>query len=66
MLGKPIYKAETNGQEIIGYTAGTDFKLEFVFPVPTDDNPNPMMDHYNVLYPRGTVNNMADDPGRQW
>jgi len=25
-----------------------------------------MMDHYNVLYPNGTVNEMAGDPGRQW
>ncbi|MHB8076606.1 alpha/beta fold hydrolase [Desulfosporosinus fructosivorans] len=25
-----------------------------------------VMDHYNVLYPQGTVNSMADDPGRQW
>jgi hypothetical protein len=66
VLGTPVYNVKNNGQEIIGYTAGSEFKVEMVFPQPTKDNPNPVMDHYNVLYPQGTVNNMADDPGRQW
>ena len=66
VLGKPAYDVNTNGQEIIGYTAGTEFKIEMIFPQLTKDNPNPVMDHYNVLYPLGTVNSMADDPGRQW
>lgn len=66
VLGNPAYDVKNNGQEIIGYTAGSEFKVEMVFPQPTKDNPNPMMDHYNVLYPEGTVNSMADDPGRQW
>lgn len=65
-LGVPAYNAKNNGQEIIGYTAGSEFKAEMIFPQPTKDNPNPVMDHYNVLYPQGTVNSMADDPGRQW
>jgi len=65
-LGTPAYDAKNNGQEIIGYTAGSEFKVEMIFPQPTKDNPNPVMDHYNVLYPQGTVNSMADDPGRQW
>lgn len=66
VLGTPAYDAKSNGQEIIGYKAGSEFKIEMVFPQPTSSNPNPVMDHYNVLYPRGTVNSMADDPGRQW
>ena len=66
VLGNPAYDVKTNGQEIIGYTAGTEFKVEMIFPQPTKDNPNPAMDHYNVLYPQGTVNSMADDPARQW
>ena len=66
VLGKPAYDVNTNGQEIIGYTAGTEFKIEMIFLQLTKDNPNPVMDHYNVLYPLGTVNSMADDPGRQW
>lgn len=66
VFGPPQYDAQFNGQEIIGYTAGPDFKIELVFPQSTTSTPNPSMDHYNVLYPQGTVNSMADDPGRQW
>ncbi|KGK88145.1 hypothetical protein DP73_13690 [Desulfosporosinus sp. HMP52] len=62
----PFYNKKVNGEEIIGYTVGSEYKIEFVFPIPTATDSNPMMDHYLVLYPRGTVNNMADDPGRQW
>lgn len=65
-LGTPEYDAKSNGQEIIGYTISSEFKVEMVFPQVTSDNPNPVMDHYNVLYPHGTINIMADDPGRQW
>jgi len=66
VFGTPVFDSKTSNQEIIGYTAGTDFKLEMVFSRPTSANPSPALDHYNVLYPRGTVNSMADDPGRQW
>jgi len=66
VYGTPAYDVKVNGEEIIGYTAGQEYKIEFVFPIPTSINPNPMMDHYLVLYPRGTVNSMADDPGREW
>ena len=66
VLGTPAYDVKANGQEIIGYTAGSEYKVEMIFPQPTKDQPNPVMDHYNVLYPQGTVNSMADDPGRQW
>lgn len=66
VFGTPVFDSMISNQEIIGYTAGTEFKLEMVFSRPTSDNPNPVIDHYNVLYPRGTVNSMADDPGRQW
>jgi hypothetical protein len=66
ILGPPTYDVKSNGQEIIGYPAGPEFKIEMVFPEPTTNNPNPPLDHYNVLYPQGTINMMADDPGRQW
>lgn len=66
VFGKPAYDFKTDSQEIIGYKAGTEFKIEMVFTRPTKNNPNPMIDHYNVLYPVGTVNSMAGDPGRQW
>lgn len=66
MYGTPAYAVKVNGEEIIGYTAGQEFKMEFVFPVATASNYNPMMNHYLVLYPAGTVNSMAGDSGRQW
>jgi hypothetical protein len=66
VYGTPAYDVKINGEEIIGYTAGQEFKMELVFPLTTASNSNPMMDHYLVLYPSGTVNSMANDPGRQW
>lgn len=66
VLGTPAYDTRYNSQEVIGYTAGPEFKFEMVFPQPTTSNLDPIMDHYSVLYPQGTVNSMADDPGRQW
>lgn len=66
VLGAPAHDVKSNGQEIIGYTASSEFKVEMVFPEPTSSNPDPVMDHYNVLYPAGTVNSMQDNPGRQW
>lgn len=66
VYGTPAYDVNVNGEKIIGYTAGQEFKMEFVFPLTTASDSNSMMDHYLVLYPKGTVNNMADDPGRQW
>ena len=65
-FGVPPYEVKINGEQIIGYTAGPEFKIEFVFPEPTSNNPDPLLDHYLVLYPQGTVNYMANDPGRQW
>lgn len=64
--GKPAYDVKANGEEIIGYTAGQEFKILLVFKAPSSSNKNPSLDHYSVLYPRGTVNMMADDPGREW
>lgn len=66
VFGTPAYDVKVKGEEIIGYKAGAEYKIEFVFPEATGSNSNPMMDHYQVLYPQGTVNSMADDPGRQW
>lgn len=66
VYGAPAYDVKVNGEEIIGYTAGQEYKIELVFPLPTNSFPDPGMDHYLVLYPKGTINSMADDPGRQW
>lgn len=64
--GKPAHDVKANGQEIIGYTAGSDYKLLFVFPQPTKTNKNPKLDHYSVLHPRGTLNIMSGEPEREW
>lgn len=65
VFGTPVWIFKANNQKIIGYTIG-EFKIEMVFPLPSSKNPNPIMDHYNILYPDGTINSMANDPGRQW
>ncbi|MDK2805873.1 MAG: hypothetical protein PWQ94_1037 [Thermoanaerobacterium sp.] len=64
VLGEAPYKATISGtpsQTVLGYTMNSDYKLEFVI-----SNTTNLVDHVNVLYPRATVNSMADDPGRQW
>lgn len=67
VLGTPPYdKIISGNQHIIGYAVNSTFKLEFVFPKETATQPNPSLDHMNVLDPTGTVNSMAGDPGRQW
>jgi len=66
VYGTPAYDVKTKDEEIIGYTAGEDYKIEFVFSMPTASNANPMMDHYLVFYPSGTVNSITGDLGRQW
>jgi len=65
-FGVPAYDVKSNGQEIIGYTAGQEYKILLVFQIPTKGTTDPLIDHYSVLYPRGTVNMMADDHGREW
>ncbi|EKN67027.1 hypothetical protein BABA_13372 [Neobacillus bataviensis LMG 21833] len=66
VFGTPAYDVESNGEEIIGYVANSEYKILLVFPKPSNSNPDPVMDHYSVLYPKGTFNNMSNDPGRQW
>lgn len=63
VLGKPDHDVKYGKDEIIGYVASKDYKILLVFPT---DGDNPKLDHYSVLYPQGTVNSMAGDPGRQW
>lgn len=65
-LGPPAHTSRYNNQDILGYTAGEKFKIRFVFPQATADNPDPALDHVSVFYPRGTVNNMSEDPGLEW
>lgn len=64
-FGTPNYSTECNGEKIIGYTAGEEFKILFVFPM-VDNMKEAKLNHYSVLYSAGTVNSMANDPGREW
>lgn len=66
VYGTPAYDVKNNGEEIIGYTAGQEYKILLVFPETAKGSNDPLLDHYSVLYPKGTANLMADDPGRQW
>ena len=62
-FGTPQYNVTSDGQNIIGYKISDEFKILFVFNVGAT---NPALLHYSILYPAGTVNSMAGDPGRQW
>lgn len=53
VLRMPTSDIKYNGQEVIGYTQGLEFKIEMVFPMPTINTPDPIMDHYNILYTKG-------------
>ncbi|MDF2632835.1 MAG: hypothetical protein K0Q85_1431 [Caproiciproducens sp.] len=65
VFGKPAYTNTSKTEDIIGYTAGKEFKILLVFPK-ADGKTDAVLNHYSVFYPDGTVNTMADDPGRQW
>ncbi|OIK11792.1 M56 family metallopeptidase [Bacillus sp. MUM 13] len=65
VYGTPAYDVKSNGEEIIGYVASSEYKILLVFPQPSNSYQNPVMDHYSVLYPKGTFN-MSNDPARQW
>ena len=66
VLGEPAYSSKYDNEQIIGYTAGAEFKILFVFKESQNGENDLVLDHYSVLYPKGTGNNMADDPGREW
>lgn len=63
ILGTPTNTHTYDTEEMLVYQAGEKYQLLFLFPKATQQNPNPNLDHYNVFYPRGTVNMMAGDPG---
>ncbi|SCJ46297.1 Uncharacterised protein [uncultured Clostridium sp.] len=63
--GTPDYDIISSlNERIIGYIVNDEFKLLLVFNNESENNLK--LDHYSVLYPKGTVNLMADDPGREW
>ena len=65
-FGIPPYDVKSKGQEIIGYIATKDYKVLLVFPQATSINKDPLMDHYSVIKPSMTANNMAGYPAREW
>lgn len=63
--GRPKYESKTVvGEKVIGYEVNSLYNILFVFK--SDDNTNPKLDHYSILCPKETSNNMSEDPGRQW
>lgn len=66
VFGKPAYDVFSDSEEILGYVVTEKYKLLFVFANAKADGENAKLDHYSVFYPQGTVNLMADDPGREW
>lgn len=58
-LGKPKETVKIGDQQIAVYQVSPDYQLKVVFPLPTKEVPDPTIDHVNVLYPQGTVNQMA-------
>ena len=66
VLGEPDHDVASGDERIIGYVVSKDYKILMVFPKAKADGEDARLDHYSVFYPRGTVNMMADDPGRQW
>ncbi len=63
VLGTPDNLHHFAAEDMLVYEVGEKYQLLFIFPKATRQNPDPQLDHYNVFYPRGTVNMMADDPG---
>jgi hypothetical protein len=66
VLGQPDNIHHYNTEDMLVYNLGDDYQLLFIFPEATQQNPNPVLNHYNVFYPDGSVNSMADDPGLKY
>ena len=65
-FGTPAYDVKSNGEETIGYTAGKEFKILFVFSQPAKSSNDSILNHYSVFYPAGTIDTMANYSGREW
>ncbi len=62
-FGEPDHLTRSKTELFISYRVTKDLNVKFVFP---RKGKNPAISHYCVFYPAGTVNMMADDPGRKW
>lgn len=63
VLGTPENTHHFDTDDMLVYTAGEKYQLLFIFSKDDQQNSDFQLNHYNVFYPRGTVNSMADDPG---
>ncbi|MGE5391611.1 MAG: YjgB family protein [Deltaproteobacteria bacterium] len=66
VYGKAAVTRSFDDQQMIGYVVSDEFRIRFIFPAPTKSEPDPGLDHLAILYPAGSVNSMADDPGVEW
>lgn len=66
VYGQADMKRAYGDEQMIGYQMGAEFRLRFIFPAATKADPDPGLDHLSILYPAGSVNSMADDPGIEW
>jgi len=63
VLGTPENTHHYDTEDMLAYKVGYKYQLLFLFPKAAQRNSDPVLDHYNVFYPQGTVNSMAEDPG---
>jgi hypothetical protein len=61
--GEPDHKSTGSGEQYLSYKLSDKLNIKFVF---SSTGKNPSLKHYNVLWPEGSANLMADDPGRTW
>jgi hypothetical protein len=61
--GEPDHTASGSGEQYLSYKLTDDLNIKFIF---SSSGKNPTLKHYNVLWPEGSANLMADDPGRTW
>jgi hypothetical protein len=65
-LGTPANIHHYANEDMLVYKAGEKYQLLFLFPKTTQTGTDPQLNHYNVFYPQGSVNSMADDPGLKY
>lgn len=62
-FGAPDHTEKSGGEQYLSYVLSDALNIKFVF---SSTGKDPSLKHYNVLWPKGTANLMADDPGRTW
>ena len=57
VLGSPESERQLNQESILVYPASSTYKMRFIFPQITRENPDPMLDHISLQYPQGNLDN---------